>query len=257
MFGVGTTMKVEDYDILAKKMAETRSDTVVMFIDHEPGNPLKVSAEKYAHLVTAIAKQVRTLIPICKNTPELPQFLIGGHSASGGAAIESLVYMHDLKPIGIFGLSPFRITDKTRINDLPSLFWGFSRTTCGVTIGNAADKAYELSNPDNGRALYQLQNGDGHPSHCIFADNGCLPICPSPKAGGDYAWVRSAVALSLDAFLRSIETDTFTRESFKLPLPDHGMKDNLKMFVYDENVTTANNQQSLRVRSTEQLNILG
>ena len=240
MIGVGTTMKVDEYDILAREMADQRPDLVVIFTDHAPGNPFKTNHKKYAALATAIAKHARSIIPICRDIANNPKFVIGGHSASGAAAIESIAdypVFGDFQPIGIFGLSPFRITDNTHVNNLPSMFWGFSKTTCAVTIGNAADKAYELSDPDSGRVLYQLQNTGGHPSHCIFADNGCPPVCSSPKTG-EYKWVRSAVATSLSLFLDAIEKNLFTRRAMQILLPDTFME-HLKLFVNADEITAS------------------
>lgn len=233
MIGVGTSMRVEEYNILATHMAEARSDLVVVITDHEAWNPLKTSAKKYAALVAAIMKDIHSLIPACKNVVYEPNAILGGHSVSGAVTLEALAFIDTFKPLGIFGLSPFRITDKTPTNDLPSLFWGFSEATCGVAVDYSADKAYGLCSPENGRALYQIQNPGGHPSHCIFADNGCLPVCPSPKAG-DNNWVRAAVAESLDKFLHAIEMHNFTKAALQLSLPARSLEKRVELFVGDD-----------------------
>ena len=245
LIGVGTTMKVEDYDLLAIEIAKAKPGVIAGIIDHAPGNPIKISAKKFSKLADALTSRIHELVPICKDRDtssgsnhhnQQPKFVVGGHSASGGAAMRSLLSLN-VSPLGFIGLSPFRITgDMVHIN-IPSLFWGFSKATCGVDVEYAADQAYDLSSPENGRVLYQLHNPSGKPSHCIFGDNGCLPICPSSNSE-EYEWIRPAVGDSVGRFLHAIEMKTFTEAAFKLSLPEKVTSQDLKMFVNGDNVTT-------------------
>lgn len=239
LLGVGTTMAVEDYDFVAVQIAKASPSVVAGIIDHDPGNPLKLSVRRYVKLVNTIAARIDDLVPFCtrneptaQSHPRPPKFILGGHSASGGAAMKSLSHVEGFSPMGFIGLSPFRITDNMNRITIPALFWGFSTTTCGVSIGHAADKAYELSSPDTGRVLYQLQNPNGAPSHCIFANNGCAPVCPS-SASESFAWVRAAVGDSVSRFLQAIKTRNFTRDSLELSYAKH---ESLSMFVNTDKI---------------------
>lgn len=240
--GVGTAMRVEDYDLLAMEMATARPGLIAGFIDHAPRNPIKVSEEKFSKLVEALVDRIHDYVPVCggrdKSTgtkDRQPRYVIGGHSASGGAAMRSLPSLK-FAVLGFVGLSPFRITDDMYHINIPALFWGFSTETCGVVVKYAADQAYSLSSPEHGRVLYQLQNPSGQPSHCIFANHGCLPICPTsnPK---DFEWICPAVAHSVRKFLVAIETNTFTRDSLRLQLPENVASHDLKMLVNQDSIS--------------------
>ena len=242
LIGVGTAMKVDDYDLLAVEMATSRQGLIAGFIDHAPGNPVKVSESRYTRLVEALIDKMHEVVPICSRTGVItgsinhpPTYVIGGHSASGGAAMRSLSSL-SFSPVGFIGLSPFRITNDMDRISIPALYWGFSTETCGVVVKFAADAAYSLSSPDHGRVLYQLQNPSGKPSHCVFANNGCLPICPTSHRK-DYDWIRPAVGQSIGKFLAVVETNTtFSRDSLRLQLPKQVSKLDLKMFVNEENI---------------------
>lgn len=231
LIGVGTTMKVEDYDRLSREIATGKpaGGIISIVLDHAPGNPIKISAKRFSLLANVMAAKIGEFIPVCRDQSSgPPKIVVGGHSASGGAAMKSLQSLN-FSPAGFIGLSPFRITDDLGHIKIPSLSWGFSTATCGADVEHAAAEAYALSN-DDGRVLYQLQNPSKEPSHCIFANNGCLPICPSSRAK-DFAWIRPAVGESVNIFFLALKTHTFTRDSFELSLPKHVTSQDLKMFV--------------------------
>ena len=242
--GVGTAMRVEDYDLLAIEIAKARPGVIAGFIDHEPRNPMKVSEKKFSKLVEALVDGIHDFVPICsvrersaRTKDYQPKYLIGGHSASGGAAMRSLPSLA-FSVLGFVGLSPFRITPDMHQINIPALLWGFSTETCGVVVKYAAYQAYSMSSPEYGRVLYQLQNPSGQPSHCIFANHGCLHICPTSNSK-DFEWIRPAVGDSVKRFLVAIETNTFTRGSLKLQLPETVASHDLKMFVNEQNVSPA------------------
>lgn len=231
VIGVGTTMSVADYDILATEIAGAQTGLVAAIVDHDPGNPLKLSTRRYANLVNAIAARTDEIIPVCQDSASShgTDIFIGGHSASGMVAIQSLTLLDGFTPAGLIGLSPFKITDNMVPISVPMLLWGFSATTCGVNVGNAADQAYNLSSMEHGRVLYQLQNPSGEPSHCVFANDGCMPICPCSSE--EYAWIRPAVGDSVMHFLRAVQSENFSRESLRLNLPQKNLRSYLRMFV--------------------------
>jgi len=255
LVGVGTTMRVEDYDDIAIEIAKARPGVISGVMDHAPGNPFKLSSRRYAKLVMTIADNLEDLVPICRQKKkttngsliiqENPLFLLGGHSASGEALYSSALPMiqKSFIPDGLIGLSPFRITSSMAKISIPSLLWGLSTTTCGVTIGNAADQAYELSSPDHGRVLYQLENPQGAPNHCIFTNHGCPPVCPSLSSDHQFAWVRSAVGESVAKFIQAIQTKGWTRESMELDISAE-KRQYVKMFVNEDQVSSLPEQTS-------------
>lgn len=239
IIGVGTAMSVEDYEDLAIEVARGRPGLIVAMVDHAPENPFKLCAKRYANLVNALAANTADIIPICNkreqqgpSSDQPTKFFLGGHSASGMVAIEALDLV-DFSPTGMIGLSPFRITDQMKPILVPTLLWGFSTTTCGVEVGQAADQAYELSSQDQGRVLYQLQNPSGQPSHCVFANYGCIPVCPCSDSV-EYAWIRPAVAESIHRFLQAVDSSNFTRRSLELSLDRATKQKYLKLFVNED-----------------------
>ena len=165
--------------------------------------------------------------------------IIGGHSASGEAAINSLpllvspsssLYVPSIK--GIVGLAPYKIGhvqahsvssstkagqsngevvnmnidgDDAVIVNIPALYWGFSSMTCAVEVEYAADMAYKVSH-HNFRVLYQVQTDDdnfnpmmGGP-HCVFSDNGCMKMC-NPS---NMQWIKNSVAVTISTFIAAI-----------------------------------------------------
>jgi hypothetical protein len=240
LIGVGTTMSVQDYDLLSIDIAKQNPDALVTIVDHAPGNPLKQSGERFARLVSAVGARVEHLFPMCfqQSLQQLinqtrPAFIIGGHSASGEAAIKSLPYLKGVSPTGLILLSPFRITSSMPEIKIPTLLWGFSMTTCLVDIRHETEMAYRLSSADSGRVLYQLQNPSGEPRHCIFTNHGC-PLCPG-SSSQRYAWVHPAVGESIAKYLVGVKTGTFTRKSMKLSLfPEEIETTFLRMFVGED-----------------------
>jgi hypothetical protein len=245
IIGVGTTMRVENYDILSTEIARRQPGLIAAIVDHAPGNPLKLSTKRYTNLVEAVAARMEEMFPICQThqrgesqsrpSSHRPKIFVGGHSASGMVAIKSLPLIKGFSPAGLVALSPFKITDDMAAISVPTLLWGFSTTTCGVDVGSAADQAYNLSSVEQGRVLYQLQNPEGEPSHCVFADDGCRPICPS-SGSAEHAWIRPAVGNSIRNFLRAIEAKNFTKSSMGLDLPKNIIRSYLRMYVNQDQV---------------------
>lgn len=255
IIGVGTMMAVNDYVLLAFEIVRGRPGLVAAIVNHAPGNPLKLSTRRYANLVTEIATRANELIPICNrrgndvnDASVRTEFFLGGHSASAMVAIKSLSLNEGFTPAGLIGLSPFQITDRMSRISGPPLFWRFSMTTCGVKVGFAADQAYALTNPENGRVLYQLPNPTGHPSHCIFANHGCAPVCPCSNSM-EYTWIRPAVGDSIQRFLHAIESKNFTRSSLDLRLPQEIEQEYLRMFVNQDEAPKPGNFETFRADS--------
>lgn len=197
--GVGTAMSVNDYNNIGTEIS-TGKPIVTVIVDHNPRIFVKTSDRKFASYYNALVPDLQSRIPACANTPN-PKILVAAHSASGQAAVKALPKL-ETKPSGFIGLDPFRITEgKMKIDpSLPSLEWGFAKTTCSVKIDQAAKPAYSISSPDH-RVFYRVDNAAQGISHCVFTDKGCAIVCGLKKDGG---WVIPAVAASIHTFVDAI-----------------------------------------------------
>ncbi len=223
MIGIGTAMKVENYDNLATSIVTIAgsSSLVVIISDVNPGAIIKLESEKYAALANGLRSLLnKGIIPVCNNQKD-PNFFIGGHSASGQASLGAFQKgLLNFVPDGFVGLDPFKISTKTMNFDsplpFPTMTWGFEKTTCGVQLQKAARGAYKISSPDDGRVLYLIDNKDNRMTHCVFTDTGCFFICSTSEK---FDWVYESVAESIHSFVNAIHTDgiPFSRESFALP----------------------------------------
>lgn len=237
MIGVGAAMKVENYDNLATSIVTKAGSSSLIFIisDANPGGIVKLDADKYATLANGLRGQLSSgIVPMCTKTKD-PNFIVGGHSASGQATLEAVQKgLLDFVPDGFVGLDPFEIS--TRTMDLhsplpfPTMNWGFEKTTCGVQLDKAARGAYNLSSPDEGRVLYLIDNEDNDMTHCVFTDKGCFFICPTNQK---FNWVYESVAESVQSFLNAIHSEgiPFSRESFGLPSTRSG---NVNLYVNND-----------------------
>lgn len=219
--GVGTAMSVGDYDEVASDMSigGTSGGIVTIIADPAPGNPVKLFSGPYANQVNDVHANLASIVPACEGRKKKkdgdPIFVIGGHSASGQAAIDALDDAKgggiNFEPSGFFGLDPFEVNTKKMKIDVPALFWGFEYTTCLVSVDKAAEAGYEIS-PATSRVLYRIENKNKMITHCIFTDNGCTVVCPANRSGD---WVRKYVGDSARAFARAIETGNYAKERFE------------------------------------------
>lgn len=250
MIGAGAAMRVENYDNLATSIVSKAgsSSLVVVISDANPGGIVKLDSDKYAALANGIRGQLSSgIIPVCTNAKD-PNFLIGGHSASGQAALgASQKGLFDFHPDGFVGLDPFEISTRT-MNfgsplPFPTMSWGFEKTTCGVQLKKAARGAYKLSSPDAGRVLYLIDNEENDMTHCVFTDTGCFFICSTTEK---FDWVYESVAESIHSFVNAIRSEgiPFTRESFALPSTASG---NVNLYVNSDVV----NKERVRSFFTE------
>jgi hypothetical protein len=187
-------------------------------------------------------KKVRSLLPpdvqLCppnsnNSTTAAPstanstlRILVGGHSASGGAAFYALDELYNFDVAGYISLDPFPIRDNAARNvpAVPTLAWGFTTTTCDVTVSQAALAAYEHALVHR-RVLYQLQNEKNAQivstcrlSHCLFTDRGC-PFCRNSCDTTANTDAIHDVALSIQLFVQALvrhdESNTpFTKQLF-------------------------------------------
>jgi len=273
VIGVGTAMSASDYDKLAQHIVST--SLMVIILDHNPGHMVKTSATKYVNAMVGIRNQLHVIIPHCgfdnkesgsinssnddrvdTATATASKFLIGGHSASGLAALkaaqEGMFNETSFVPSGFVGLDPYEISKRTMdmnspLHQFPTLNWGFTDTTCLVQVQKAALGAYHLSSSSSsssgngGRILYSIDNSQNTMMHCVFTDSGCgvaaFTVCPTEER---YDWVYEGVAESVHKFLSALKSERpFHKEHFELPETISG-----SVFLYadnDEPAPTATN----------------
>lgn len=246
LLGVGTLMSVRDYDNISKKIASHNS-IVVIVADHNVEHVEKTSPERYAMLTNEVINQLNRLLPICRSgvasyDEDTIQFLIGGHSASGQAALQAwqkgLLSTTSQHPVAFLGLDPYEISNRTIDQQmgltLPSLSWGFKKSTCLVQTEKAARGAYETTK--GSRVLYVIDNsGEGCTiTHCVFTDRGCGVRPFSCTTMTTLEWVHEAVAESVGLFLQALHgASAFDHSQFELSrslLPV-----DVAFFVNDEN----------------------
>ena len=222
---VGSAMGVKDYNNLATLIVED-SSVVTIVGDHNPRFPVKLFSGQFVNFYNEMVPALQRLVPACKY--KTPMILVGAHSASGSAAIKALPRL-DRQPDGFVGLDPFPIkTGNMKIADtIPSLEWGFAKTTCRTKVEQAAKPAYQITNHKH-RVFYRVDNIAQAVAHCVFTDKGCGFICGKKADGG---WVPAAVARSIHLFVNAIKTGSFGKEQFILPNSD---KAQFEMFVNAE-----------------------
>jgi len=216
MIGVGTSMAVRQYDQLATKIS-TGEPIITVLFDHNPGNMVKLSGEKYANLYNEFTKDLGTNVPVCEG--KSPKLIAGGHSAGGLAALQAV--MNGVTPDGFIGLDPFEIldTDKGGLREtpattidpkLPVLSWGFEKETCFVNLDKAGKKVYELSGGNN-RVFFRANNGsNGNIRHCEFTDTGCT-ACRLEETSN----VKDVVAKSIQVFAGSVRRGRVRASDFQ------------------------------------------
>lgn len=220
LLGVGTAMRVSDYDKLGAE-AVRETSTVFIMTDHAPNNLVKQSKpEQYAGLADLIAQQLSTWITVCRKPPK-NGYIVGGHSASGQSAIQGLALIQNFKPAGYLGLDPFAVpqTNLEAYQNLPATMnWGFQTTTCAVTAAQAGKLAYEVSNV-NSRVFFRIRNGgDFWPftssvTHCAFTDSGC-PGCGMLSRETNTRPVRNTVGQATQAFVKAVAKGRVLQSDF-------------------------------------------
>ena len=252
ILGVGTAQTVHDYDALARVLTTELEplETLVVVIDPVPHDPIKLYPGPFANAVNHLVAQLQqkqqkpdisSEMRLCPD--EDATIVVGGHSASGAAAFSA---DFDFTVAGFLGLDPFPIfghsvgdppgagagvpTQHHRLS-VPALYWGFSHSTCGVSVSRAAFAAYEQS-PTGQRVFFQIQNDDNnshnndnneppndcHYSHCAFTDAGCWIVCPLRCSEEATRNLRHDVALSVRLFLQALEKGRhkfFARREFE------------------------------------------
>jgi hypothetical protein len=204
--GIGTAMCVTDYESVSSEIV-TNSSYVVVFVDQSPSFFVKTNGKKYAAVITDVFENLGTVVPVCEGRN--PLLIIGGHSAGGMAAMNSIPTLK-FTPSGYLGMDPFKINSRKDSISIPAMVWGFAQTTCSVKINQAAKGLYKIS-PHDDRVFYCVGNKDV--KHCSFTDKGCSVVC---KQGESASAVRELVGESTKLFVKAIATSNFDRRQFEI-----------------------------------------
>lgn len=215
LFSVGTSTQVKGYDSMAAALVEKKF--VVAIVDPEKGWPFKLNVKKLGDAYAlARAELLSWSDGACGS---ISMWLVGGHSAGGGTAHKVLAADPSLAD-GIFSVDPFaRGVPKETVN-LPGLYWGFAKTTCGAKKDEAAAAFYGLTETDKRifvRAHEEYEQGCRNPTyhHCSIVDGGCI-ACSTCGPTPDFFFpdVANTVQTFSDAFSKtswadvSLETST-------------------------------------------------
>lgn len=218
---VGTGMTVGAYEELARLIVAANTantSTVTIIVDSNAGCLFNIGLQKddgakFARVVNAAVYNLKNDVAICTN----PLYFIGGHSGGGKGAINAFQQDNlDFSVAGYVGLDPYQITQTDPIQiDMPSLFWGFNKTTCAVNVSQAAQAGYNKSNSTH-RIFYQVQtNHDcelmGGP-HCSFTANGCFWMC----SGSNFPWIKSQVAATFHRLANAVISQSFDKSQFAI-----------------------------------------
>jgi hypothetical protein len=207
----GTAMSTNDYDQFSHALVTASThDLLAIVLDPSPHDPVKVSESAYSFAVNRLPAELESLIDVklCDNVT----LIVGGHSAGGASAIDALKADMFAVPIaGYIGLDPYFVQTPDGNGasiKVPSLLWGFVKTTCGVNIAHSANAAY-LSSSDGFRVFYRLSSKF---SHCCFTDAGCLWVCTCSQ---DNQNLLHDIGVSVDQFINSLQRKSrFSRSGF-------------------------------------------
>jgi hypothetical protein len=211
---------------------------VTIITDHAPRLFVKLSGKGYAKLANTIIAELAEIVPEACASNQPKKIIIGGHSASGSAAWKSLDYL-DFQPDAFIGLDPFQLNPDDDFK-LPSLNFGFTKTTCAVTTTGAGQAGYQASEKDH-RVFYQIDNSAGNSlGHCSFTDTGCFgPICPA-RDGSDF--VRESVGNALTVFVQSLVNGVYDRKQYQL----NSAEEPVNLYVNEDEVAAQKEVKTTR-----------
>lgn len=202
LFSVGTAMKVEGYTAFADKV--TSHGLVAVVVDPQTGSPTKLDAEAWTSAMLYVKENLLTWT----TCGSIRKWIMGGHSAGGAAAHESLLLNPSMAD-KIFSVDPFPRGDFAGNVELPALYWGFDHTTCFVKADKAAKEAY-LRTTNEERAYIRVHNHrlggvcgtTFNYHHCSISDEGCK-FCSDCGGSMSESTYKDDVALSLAIFISS------------------------------------------------------
>jgi hypothetical protein len=195
IMGVGTAMSRSSYDFLSAQI--TAKGYVIVNMDHQPGSLTKTDATAYTNCAQAVKNNIATWLgPM--GYKSAAHWIMGGHSA-GGQAAQAALSANPSFADAIFSLDPYNANNAGNVKG-PALYWGFSVTTCFVTINDAAKAAYYKTTSQREfirvKGIYSFNPCGYAPTyfHCSFCDAHC-PACTNctPTPASFYVDVANSV----------------------------------------------------------------
>eukprot|EP00457_Paulinella_chromatophora_P011056 gb/GEZN01011181.1/.p1 GENE.gb/GEZN01011181.1/~~gb/GEZN01011181.1/.p1 ORF type:complete len:317 (+),score=24.12 gb/GEZN01011181.1/:117-1067(+) len=224
VIAVGTGMRSDGYNRLGTKLCE--SGHVMAVVDPNPGSMVKLDSLRFRNAFEAARQNMDAWMLNATNSSKCPgknwKYVVGGHSAGGQAAANSLAISTE-GVNGFLGLDPYNCKSvtskaKTALQKLPGAVWGLKRTTCAVTSDLAASRCYrDIASGSTMEGLHALFHVDNSAltcptyNHCGFSDTGCdggqslIDICQirCPRSAVD---LTDAVAASADRLADRVHT---------------------------------------------------
>jgi hypothetical protein len=193
VLGVGTSMRVYNYTkVLDYTM---KYDFTTIILDHNAGFPgvVKLDYHDYGEAIQIIKSTIGTY----------KKFVVGGHSASGQACYNSVLYNVSGEVTGILSYDPFSSKKINGTVDVPVLYMGFEKETCLVNKNHSAFGFYNLY--PNGALLSYVEKYaecdkvyGTYYYHCQITDRGCGITCETSCV---YESVHSDFAQIVNSFL--------------------------------------------------------
>lgn len=217
VLGVGTQMARDDYDKLSQAL--NAYGYIVVIMDHNPGNMVKTDAAKFENCLLDVQANLLNWLSGTSCTA-ISHWLVGGHSAGGQAAQETISGDPTLAD-AIFSIDPYNCSNTGTVV-LPALYWGFDVTTCFVTKEDAAEAGYYGS---LGQRVFQRVDrkytwGPCGPApkffHCSFADEHCL-ACTNCMYTKSYFF--TDVANSVYKFINAAFYGTWSKSALQIDNP--------------------------------------
>lgn len=230
MVNVGTAMSVGDYSVLSE-MAVRDSSIAFVMADNQPSFGIKQAMfggngprDNLACLADYVMNNITSYVhKLCQDISHT-KFILGGHSASGITAGEVVLgapsKCNTTRIDGYLGINPFykrlpisfKPWSGLNLSSVPSMLWGHSMDSCGVTVDSGGLFGYKSSS-DEFRVLYQTQLDKKGCGHCDVTNEGCgrfqilrwtYSAC---KLSDRSESVKAAVASSIRKFAKAIQQD--------------------------------------------------
>ena len=253
IIAAGTALGVDSYSNLASYVAKELDDSLFVVVDTNPGNFTKTSPSDFINAFYNIVQWVKSTLRRLAILTEI-KYYVGGHSASGQAALQALSKLTEGKVVGFIGIDSCCVGSPTIFSNLPfvpkyvppsdftlltvpSLYWTTSQNF-PVSPSIAGKAFFDNSNPlNNGEctSLFQLKsysNGKEGYEHCVFTNDGC-PLLGGVYNSGIFGFltrdpkvikqkqigVYEAVAKSIANFVNNKPQDIFNIASFNSACP--------------------------------------
>jgi len=211
VLAVGTAMSRTAYDNLAEQLVAKNYVAVIM--DHQKGNMTKTDAGKFTSCVKSVKAQIASWLNPA-GFKSASHWILGGHSAGGQAAHYAIAATPSLAD-AIFSIDPYNLSSAPAVHG-PALYWGFTGTTCFVTVSDAAKAAYLQTSGHRVEvkvgSVYSFNPCGYAPKyyHCSFTDASC-PACTNCRFTPSYFF--TDIANTVQKFVNAAFYSGWTRSA--------------------------------------------